>query len=240
MKSITLYRQTATGAIQLWQISALVDKNSILIKYGQLNGALQEQIEQIKTNNSGRSMREQIKLRIKSRLSKQRAKGYRNTVDEAIKFANKNELNMYRPMLAQQFNKQKSVNTSGAILQRKLDGNRMLVTRNNGELLCYTRNGKLIKTLDHIVEQMDWLDEGQTVDGEVYRHGMALKDIRGGIAKKQASTLELNYHIYDVVKDMSFQERWKYVIPQKFTHHDYIVFEPWAYYQDKETTEYIS
>jgi len=145
-------------------------------------------------------------------------------VDEALKFANKNELNMYRPMLAQQFNKQKLINTSGAILQRKLDGNRMLVTRNNGVILAYTRNGKVIETLDHIVEQMDWLKEGQTVDGEVYKHGMPLKDIRGGVAKKQASTLELNYHIYDVVDDKSFKDRFT---DMRLNSNSNIVVEPW-------------
>jgi len=239
MKSITLYKKTATGAIQVWSISAMIDSARVIIHYGQLNGKMQERIEQVELNKSGRTIREQMVLRIKSRISKQRAKGYRENIEEAHKYENQNDLNLFRPMLAQQFNKQNSVDTKGAVLQRKLDGNRMLVTRQNGGLLAYTRNGKPIDTLDHIMEQMDWLKEGQTVDGEVYIHGMELKDINSRIKRKQDATRDLNYHVYDIVEDRPFVERFvditRYTQAQSDSKPN-IIIEPYWYQKNKHET----
>lgn len=239
MKSITLYKKTATGAIQIWRIGVLLDRHALQINYGQLNGKLQEQIEVVSINKSGRSISEQIKSRALSRISKQRAKGYRNTIEEANKYENQNELNLFKPMLAQQFNKQKSVNTDGAILQRKLDGNRMLVTKQNGKLLAYTRNGKPIETLDHIMEQMDWLKENQTVDGEVYVHGMDLKDINSRIKRRQEGTLDLNYHIYDYIEGRSFKDRFNddHFVPS--SKHLNIYMEPYWYYKSEDLTKQL-
>lgn len=211
MKSVTLYKKTATGAIHEWSIRSRDEAGCIFIRYGQLNGLMQEQIEQVKTNKSGRSLLEQVASRVNSRISMQKAKGYRNTIAEALKYTDMNELNLFKPMLAQKLGDQKSIDTKGAVLQYKLDGNRMMATKQNGGIILYSRNGKLINTLDHIKDQLEWMKEGQTIDGEVYKHGMPLKDIRGGIAKKQDSTKNLEYHVYDVIDDRPFKERFAMV-----------------------------
>jgi len=195
----TLYQTDNKNQMRIWTIWS--EGFTIIIEHGTFRGKQQRTEEVIMVGKAARSIDEQIESRISSRVNKQLAKGYRYSANEASKSKGQNELNLFKPMLAQQFNKQKKVDTTGAVLQRKLDGNRMLVTMTNGELLAYTRNGKSIDTLGHILEQLDWLTEGQTIDGEVYKHGMELKDIRGGVAKKQASTAKLNYHIYDCVAD---------------------------------------
>jgi len=230
----TLYQIDNKKQLRVWSIYN--DEYTIIIKHGLVQGAMQTVEEPILIGKGSRTVQQQIESRMNSRISKQKAKGYRGTILEAKAFAGKNELNTFKPMLAQQFNKQKSVDTTGAVLQRKLDGNRMLVTRTNGDIIAYTRNGKVIRTLGHILDQMEWLEEGQTVDGEVYKHGMALKDIRGGVAKKQASTLELNYHIYDVVEPRSFKDRFVINAPNDTSN---LVVEPWWAVVSKGSTKQL-
>ena len=228
-----LYQQDNKGQLRVWVIWS--EGPTIIIEHGLADGRQQRVEEFIARGLGGRSLDQQVESRINSRIAKQKARGYRTTISDARKFAHANELNLYKPMLAQQFDKQKSVNTTGAVLQRKLDGNRLLVTRTNGSLLAYTRNGKPVRTLGHILEQMDWLVEGQTVDGEVYTHGMPVKDIRGAIAKKQASTDKLNYHIYDVVEDRPFKERFTGIYQAESESN--IVIEPYWYIKSEAETK---
>lgn len=234
----TLYRIDSKGKLRTWEIYS--DAYTIYIHHGLINGKKIEQVENIVQGKASRTIDEQIESRINSRINNQLAKGYKRSIQEANTNVNKNEINMFKPMLAQQFNKQKGISTDGAVLQRKLDGNRMLVTRNDGNILAYTRNGKPIKTLEHILEQMDWLNEGQTVDGEVYKHGMALKDIRGGVAKKQTSTLDLDYHIYDVIEDRPFIVRFNTITSytqEEALNSPNVVIEPYWYYSCTANTE---
>jgi len=227
----TLYQIDNKKALRTWTIWS--EDFTIIIEHGIHRGKQQRVEEPIMRGLGSRTIDEQIESRMNSRISKQLAKGYKRTVREAELSIGQNELNLFKPMLAQQFNKQKSVDTEGAVLQRKLDGNRMLVTMQNGVVSAYTRNGKLIKTLDHILEQIDWLTEGQTIDGEVYKHGMALKDIRGAVAKKQANTAKLDYHIYDCINDESFKERFTFIDK---TYSDNIIVEPYWDVQGEEHT----
>lgn len=202
------YKKTATGAIQEWSIGGKLSSrvSTILIKYGQTGGAMQTQLEEVTVNQSGRSIREQMLSRINSRIDKQLAKGYRRTVEEALKYENKNELNLAKPMLAQPHGKVKDVNFVNCHRQRKLDGHRMLVTCLNGVNIAYTRNGKPIDTLDHIIDHMV-IPEGVTIDGEVYHHGTPLQTVSSWCKRLQENTLKLKYHVYDIVSDLDFITR---------------------------------
>ena len=226
---ITLYQIDNKKQLREWVICS--DANNIIIEHGLQGGRMTKQVESISVGLGGRSLSEQLYSRMNSRVNKQLAKGYRYTIDDAEKYVGQNEMNFFKPMLAQQFDKQSRVNTDGAVIQRKLDGNRMLVTKSNGKIVCYTRNGKPITTLGHITTQLGWLEEGQTIDGEVYVHGMPLKDINSRIRKKQDGTLDLNYHIYDTVEDMPFTERYSTILGEGSSEN--IVVEPYWTYMDK-------
>ena len=236
----TLYQVDNKGQLREWSIwhEFAYDYAYILIQHGLKNGLKQTDREDIHEGKAGRTLMQQVESRVSSRINKQLAKGYRHTIGEAEANKGKNELNLFKPMLAQQINKQKSYETDGAVLQRKLDGNRMLATKQNGEILAYTRNGKPIETLGHITEQLGWLEEGMTVDGEVYTHGMALKDINSNMRREQATTKDLKYHIYDVVADDSFKTRFEVVTNTYNTHGPLsaINIEPFWYYKDKTET----
>lgn len=205
-----LYKKTNTGAIQVWEITGSIKSSKITIKYGQLNGAMQTQIEDVETNQSGRTLKEQILHRMKSRISKQKDKGYRYTIEKAIEFEGKNSLNLFKPMLAQQFSKVKHINLKDSFYQLKYNGHRCLITRQNGKLIAYSRNGKIIDTIDHILDNIV-LEEGHTIDGELYAHGYPLQTIASWIKRKQENTSKLKYVIYDIIMDEIYKHRLDYI-----------------------------
>lgn len=201
-----LFRVSATNALQVWSISGSLGTGLITISYGQVDGAIQTQTEEVTVNQSGRSLKEQMILQMKSRISRQRAKGYRDSIEEARDNVQLNELNLIRPMLAQSYEKVKGVDLESLWRQRKLDGHRMLVTNCGGELVAYSRNGKIIDTLDHILDRMV-IPDGLTLDGEVYHHGVPLQTVSSWCKRKQDDTLKLRYHVYDLVSDEPFLSR---------------------------------
>ena len=203
----TYYKISSTGAIQEWSISGSIESETITITYGQKDGAKQTQTDIVGLNQSGRGMREQMLLEIRSRISRQKAKGYRNTIEEARNHQNQNELNLAKPMLAQRFDKISHINLDSAFRQYKYDGHRMLVHHTmDGEYIAYSRNGKIIDTLDHIVDGLD-IPRGETIDGEVYAHGQSLQTIASWCKRKQENTAKLFYQVYDVIRPHDYESR---------------------------------
>jgi len=206
MKWNELYKVSATGSTQVWTIAGDLEAKEILIKWGSLNGALQTQTHSVSTNQSGRSIKEQVILEMKARITKQKAKGYRTSIEEAKKHINQNELNLSKPMLAQRFDKVSGIDYDRCYRQYKYDGHRMLVTKQNGKLIAYSRNGKIIDTLDHILDGLV-LSEGETIDGEVYHHGVPLQTIASWCKRKQPDTSKLKYMVYDMVSSLDYMCR---------------------------------
>lgn len=201
-----LYKVSATGAIQVWIIGGSLSEELITIEYGQEGGAMQTQTDKVFTNNSGRGMAEQMVLEMRARITKQRAKGYRSSIEEAKRHKNENALNLIKPMLAQRYDKVPRFNTDRCHRQHKYDGHRMLVHNSGDKLVAYTRNGKLIDTLDHLLEGID-IPKGCTLDGEVYYHGVALQTIASWCKRMQPDTLKLEYIVYDVVSPLPYGQR---------------------------------
>jgi ATP-dependent DNA ligase len=199
-----LFYLGADGKMRHWTIS--VSGYQLVIMHGHLNGAMQTQYETISVGKAGRSQHQQIISRMRSRVNAQKLKGYKDTIEEAA-LGPSNVLSLKKPMLAQVWQKVKGIDTTNALVQHKYDGNRCLVTKQNGELKAYTRNGKYIETIDHILAGMQ-LDEGQTIDGELYCHGATLQEIVSWIKRKQPNTQKLRYHVYDMISDDVFMERY--------------------------------
>jgi DNA ligase-1 len=96
----------------------------------------------------------------------------------------------------------------GGFVQRKYDGHRCLITRRDGEIYAYTRKGKVITTIGHVIADVDrWLPEGATLDGELYIHGRSLQSLSSLIKAKQPDSELLRYHWYDVMVDEPFDHR---------------------------------
>lgn len=199
----TLYKISSTGAVQEWAVREH-GNGQIIIHWGQQNGVKQQQIEDVEVNQSGRSLKEQVFLRMESRINRQKDKGYCETIEEARNSIGLNASKLLKPMLAQTYDGTKS-NKNG-FWQYKYNGHRCLITRQGDELIAYSRNGKPINTISHIFEGMD-IPEGATLDGELYIHGKPLQTISSIVRRVQPANKDLTYIVYDQVAEDYFERR---------------------------------
>ena len=181
MKLPTLYKKTATGAIQQWQI--VMDGDKYRTISGQKDGKkIQNNWTTCKPKNVGKKNattgeEQAIKEGI-AKHDKKLESGYHLNVENVSK------KKFYEPMLAQDFKnklrKQTVMNflngsaTAPAIFsQPKLDGIRCIAMREG----LFTRTGKPITAVPHIHEALEPFFEkypNATLDGELYNH--AYKD----------------------------------------------------------------
>lgn len=201
----TLYYNSANGTVRVWSIEAFDD--TLIIEHGVLGGEMQESIEVVEENNSGRSLEEQVELRMKSRINKKLDHGYVTALVEANARPT-NALGLVKPMLAQPIKKVKDIKEDRIAMQMKYNGHRCLVTNRNGENIAYSRNGKRIDTVPEIVNSIS-LNEGQTIDGELYVHGLSLQRISSLVKRRQPETDRLVYVVYDMVMNTSFINRYE-------------------------------
>lgn len=200
----TLYAKDNNGAIRIWQIG--IENDKIKIEHGQLGGAIQEQFEEVEYGKAGRDRLEQIESRMRSRINSKIDAGYIESLERAQHEKRTNAAGLLKPMLAQPLKNIKNADYSNAYVQYKYDGNRCLITNQNGELIAYSRNGKRIETLDHILNDVN-IPEGTTLDGELYCHGFPLQTIVSWIKRKQAHTDKIKFHAYDIIENISYQDR---------------------------------
>lgn len=207
-KKVRVYRKSSFG-ISTWDIwweGAAIYYASAVCE----GGAQQIRSELVELNKSGRSIDQQIHLQMKSRLSRMMDKGYKSTREEALSGAT-NQLGLVNPMLAHPIDKVSVPPFEEAHVQIKYDGHRTLVTRRDGAIFAYTRRGKPVLTIDHVLSVLDpVLPEGVTLDGELYIHGQSLQAISSLIKRDQSGSKALVYHIYDIVDSNVFSQRWKF------------------------------
>ena len=199
-----LYQIDNTGKTRIWSIS--YDHNIITIKYGVEGGAVQTKQERVSGGLGGRTLDEQVKSRVRSRVNKQLDRGYKASPEEALLLKGTNSMGMFKPMLAHKYKDVKDIDFEEAYMQHKYDGHRCLITNLNGEKIAYSRQGKLIPSIGHILKGIQ-LREGQTIDGELYCHGFNLQTIGSWIKREQDATKNLMYHAYDIVSAKPFNER---------------------------------
>ena len=202
----TLYKISNTGAIQVWTIEEL-RPDLLRILWGQQGGAMQTQTEVVEVNQSGRSLTEQMFSRMESRINKQKDKGYSLSLEQAYAQRGRNAAGLLKPMLAQTYDPVKH-SLTGKKMQWKYDGHRCLITNDGGENIAYSRNGKPITTIDHILHNII-IPKGATLDGELYIHGAPLQEISSIVRREQLANRELQYIAYDTVSDRAFLGRYE-------------------------------
>ena len=200
-----LYIRDNTGSMREWAISA--EGNVITIRYGQSGGSMQYQTEIVEEGKATRTVDEQIMSRMASRISKQRDKGYSPSLTEAAAAERPtNAIGMPKPMLAQKISKVRDIVYDDAVVQPKFDGNRCLIYCRDGVNYAYSRQGKRVEAIDHILNDIV-LPEGYILDGELYCHGQPLQTIVSWIKRKQEDTKRLRYHVYDIVSNLPYTLR---------------------------------
>lgn len=201
----TLYKRDHRGNLRFWSITD-EGGGELTIEFGQVGGETQVQTEYVE-ENTVRDIEEQTESRIRSRINKKLDKGYVYDQELAKKKADRNILGFRKPMLAAKFsNIREDIDYDSSYFQYKYDGHRCLITNDGGSLIAYTRNGKLIDTIDHILTGLK-IPEGETIDGELYAHGAKLQSISSWVKRYQENTLKLRYHCYDVVSDGNYSDR---------------------------------
>lgn len=191
-----LYIKDARGDIRTWEIWS--EPFKIVMNFGLEFGEKIFKTENVTLGKQSRTTQEQIDNRIKSRIKKMKDKGYVETREEALSGAT-NSLGLLKPMLAHALKNVRSIDWRTAVIQRKYDGHRCLVTRMHGENIAYSRNGKMIHSIDHILKHIQ-LEDGQTIDGELYHHGVRLQTISSWVKKDQAESKKLVYVVYDIME----------------------------------------
>lgn len=207
LKPTTLYTRMTIGSLRVWSIS--VEDSIIVIEYGVMGGSMQRKEEAVNEGLQGRTIDEQILSRVGSRISKQVDKGYKYNIDDIGK-RTLNRLRMKKPMLAKPLKNVPHIKFDQAFIQKKYDGHKCLITNHRGENIAYTRNGKIINSIRHILNQLD-IPRGATLDGELYCHGMTLQKISSLIKLHQPDTTKLKYYLYDVVIDRPYRNRLNYI-----------------------------
>lgn len=206
---IELFKYTPAN-VRYWCAEADYSMGVINIAHGVYGGSLQEQVEFVDENNSGRSMEDQIDLYIESRAKRKMDIGYRRTIEESKASSGNTTLGFHRPMLAKRLDQLKDVDFRDCYVQMKYDGHRCMVTRTSTGLVAYSRNGRLITSIDHILAEIT-IPVGVTIDGELYCHGIPLQTISSWVKKKQPDTMKLEYVVYDVVNDDYYNERFNII-----------------------------
>jgi ATP-dependent DNA ligase len=210
----TLYKKSATGALQYWSIGT--EANVIVTRWGQVGGAEQETRDVVKSGkNIGKknetTASEQAALEAQAKWEKQLKKGYVRTEAEAM--AGKVDAIIeggIAPMLAHKFSEQAQKIVYPALAQPKLDGHRCIAVVANGKATLWTRTRKPITGVPHIVADIERLAAERGIsniilDGELYNH--SYRDnfetlssfVRTAEPKPGAEIVQ--YHVYDLAAD---------------------------------------
>lgn len=197
-----LYGLDKSGNLKTWRIS--VENNKIIICFGKEGGKQQLKSEVVEGKNIGRANEttpaEQAELEAMSRWRKQIDKGYRETKEEL------EELPLL-PMLALDYLKQGHRIQYPCYGSPKLDGVRCLAIRHADRVKLKSRGGKEY-VVPHIQDQlMLCMEVGQVFDGELYIHGKYLEEIVSAVKKTNDNTIDLEYIIFDIVKDETYEHR---------------------------------
>lgn len=213
---IKLWRRNAFG-IGTWRVYPIPPGSQshgvVVIAHSSTEGGSEvTHHDDVYTNKSGRDIRQQMQLEIDSRVSKQLDKGYKRSREEALLGAT-NQLGLINPMLAQKVTDVKLTASDfeqGAFVQPKYDGHRCLISKLNGEMLAYTRKGKPVETIGHVLEDCyRWMQDGDTIDGELYIHGQSLQSISSLIKRDQPGSRALTYRWYDICdRRIGFRDRY--------------------------------
>jgi ATP-dependent DNA ligase len=223
----SLYKKSANDTVQVYTIEESDD--GFIIEWGQVGGVMQDkEIEVIP--KGGRNWEQQLDLMVNSRVKKKLDAGYKHTYEEAMLEGATNSIGMLRPMLAKKYGHKyhkSQVSLDNCYVQYKYDGHRCLVHNDGQRITAYSRNGKRIETIDHILMTLD-IPTGMTLDGELYIHGVKLQSLTSLIKRHQPGTLELKYMVYDVIGGDRYSTR--HQILQKLNLKDPCILVPTTYY----------
>jgi len=201
-----LYKKDTKGKIRFLEI---FPQHDTVVQISGLIGTSKKvtNVTQCHPKNVGRSnatsAEEQAVSECTSKINQKIDEGYFRTREEAEEEA------VLLPMLAKEFNKEKHKIdwTYPVYVQPKLDGMRSLGIEDD---VLLSRAGKEIDNVGHLHNQLKYIRQalGAVPDGELYAHGLSFQENMSLIKKyRQGKTEQIKMHVYDVVSDEPFHER---------------------------------
>lgn len=189
-----------------WWLVEAMDGHLVIQFATKEGGKVSEKRVPIVGKNIGRSNetspKTQAILEAQSRVSKQLDKGYvEDKADAALPITDAS--GNKKPMKAQKVLEVEIDDWDNVYMQPKLDGHRC--TWQNYQL--FSGNGKPIN-LPHVVEAIYAQGlQDLPLDGELYLHGISLQAIGSLVKKPRAESLQLSFHIFDLMLNVPFAER---------------------------------
>lgn len=200
----TLYKETVNGLRQ-WSVRFDDETNELVMEHGLVDGKITESRHEIESNMRY-SIEEAALINGKKRWQDQKDGGYLEAGEEAMDYAPP------LAMLAQRMDKvPESQLKFPMFIQPKIDGSRMLAMRVPQHVMASgiqlsTRQRKIYHHLHHLEEDikllMSFLPTGWILDGELYRHGTPLNQLRSIIGSEVNLHEELHtlqYYLFDVI-----------------------------------------
>jgi ATP-dependent DNA ligase len=199
-----LYKKHKGGKVGYWEgwIAPALDASWIVVmKYASgIHDSPQTVEERIKEGKQGRTAKEQAWFRLDSRTNSKLDSGYvysRARAEETSHIVDAS--GNYKPMLANKIRDHRgTIDTETTCVQLKYNGHRCLIMNINGVTKAFSRNGKEIPGVPHILEKFR-LEPGEIVDGEIYRHGWKLQKIASAAKRYQVDSKQLTFVAYDYI-----------------------------------------
>lgn len=201
-----IYKKTATGTLQQWQVLLLPQEEGgylLTTASGKVDGAITQGRGKLITEGKvNRTALEQAELEADSKFKKKQDEGYFMTKEEAM-----NNL-VVLPMLAHNFEKRSHDIEFPAIAQRKFDGVRCLaITQPDGTVRLMTRKGKNFPHLEHLRKQIQALEiePNMVLDGEVYSDSLTFQEATGLVRRQtlkpgdEDKMKQIDYRLYDAI-----------------------------------------
>ena len=219
METTTLYKKTSSGSLRQWTI-ALYETTEGFWAYttsdGQVGGKIKtSKPTVVNAGKASRSIYEQAKSQVESKINKKLDSGYKETEQEAL------DDFFISPMLAVDFKKRGHSMQYPAIGQRKFDGVRCIAYLSNGEVILESRKGKEFPHLNHLRDVIKpYLKEGEILDGELYSETLDFQRTVGLVRRESLSQEDIDvmpqigYRIYDMfstdssITELPFTERY--------------------------------
>ena len=204
-----LYSKAKTGNTKTWKI--WVEGDEVFTEFGVLGGKKRIASYKALGKNIGKSNETtpeaQALLEAESKFKAQQDKRYYPTVEESETIFVKS------PMKAKNFIEVGHLAILPCHYQPKLDGMRTLVTDiEKTSISTISKGGKEVKFPPQIYNDLLALHQEtgiKELDGEIYLHGHFLQDIISNIRVNGTITPKLEFHIFDLPSDKTFDKRVK-------------------------------
>lgn len=220
-----LYRKTATGAIQFWEINVTEQKDGfglITIIYGQVGSDCPQIVKEVIRDGKNIGKKNETspyQQAIRDAISKWEYQKKKKGYVESEEAARNDEVDSIVkggvfPMLAHKFENFSSKLEYPVYVQPKIDGHRCIAVVKNGVCTLWSRTRKPITSLPHINKSIEKLIGNNDIilDGELYNHEYCnnFEQITKLIRPIEPvdGHEKVQYHIYDtVVENKTFKER---------------------------------